>query len=195
MLGISNRWIWKCPTPKLLDFYNEHVSGNHLDVGVGTGYFLDHCTFPSKSPRIELLDLNAESLASTALRIARHQPVTHRANILEPLAIETKPFDSIGVNYLFHCLPGTMEEKAIAFDHLIPCLSPEGVIFGSTLLQGEVPRCAVAKRLMKLYNSKGIFGNESDSLENLKLELRKRFKGWHVKTIGCGALFWANDPH
>ena len=42
VLGLSNRLIWKCPTKKLLAFYNEHVSGNHLDVGVGTGYFL-HC--------------------------------------------------------------------------------------------------------------------------------------------------------
>ncbi len=27
-------------------------------------------------------------------------------------------FDSIGLNFLLHCLPGTLREKAIVFDHL-----------------------------------------------------------------------------
>ena len=36
VLGLSNRLIWKCPTQRLLDLYNENVSDRHLDVGVGT---------------------------------------------------------------------------------------------------------------------------------------------------------------
>lgn len=194
VLGISNNWIWKCPTPRLLNFYNRNISSNHLDVGVGTGYFLDHCSFPTPTPRVELLDLNADSLASTAQRIAHHKPVTHRANILEPLKIKTQPFDSIGVNYLFHCLPGTMAGKAIAFDHLNPYLSPKGVIFGSTLLQGGVPRTPGARKLMAFYNRKGIFSNTSDTLEALKHALDQRFHQWEVQAIGCAALFWAKTP-
>lgn len=38
VLGFSNTFVWRCPTRLLLEFYNEHISGNHLDVGVGTGY-------------------------------------------------------------------------------------------------------------------------------------------------------------
>ena len=60
VLGLSNRLIWKCPTPRLLTHYERHVTANHLDVGVGTGYFLDRCRFPSTTPRIALLDLNRE---------------------------------------------------------------------------------------------------------------------------------------
>ena len=46
VLGISNRYIWKCPSVRIKEHYNQHLSSNHLDVGVGTGYFLDQCRFP-----------------------------------------------------------------------------------------------------------------------------------------------------
>jgi hypothetical protein len=54
VLGFSNRLAWKCPASEMLTFYNEHVSANHLDVGVGTGYFLDKCSFPAINPHIAL---------------------------------------------------------------------------------------------------------------------------------------------
>ncbi|MCW8965760.1 MAG: methyltransferase type 12, partial [Candidatus Pacearchaeota archaeon] len=37
VLGISNQFIWKCPTKTLVNLYNENITQNHLDVGVGTG--------------------------------------------------------------------------------------------------------------------------------------------------------------
>ena len=49
VLVISNRLIWKCPSRRILELYNRHVTGNHLDVGVGTGYFLARCRFPSST--------------------------------------------------------------------------------------------------------------------------------------------------
>jgi len=33
VLGVSNRLIWRCPTPRILRLYNQHVTDNHLDVG------------------------------------------------------------------------------------------------------------------------------------------------------------------
>ncbi|HZM07834.1 MAG TPA: hypothetical protein VFC11_05185 [Methylocella sp.] len=38
VLGLSNRLIWRCPTQGLVAHYDRHVTANHLDVGVGTGY-------------------------------------------------------------------------------------------------------------------------------------------------------------
>ena len=74
VLGLSNRWIWRCPTPIQLDHYNENLSANHLDVGVGTGYFLDQCRFPVDAPRVALMDLNRNSLEFSARRLARYKP-------------------------------------------------------------------------------------------------------------------------
>ncbi len=73
--------------PHLLKHDNRHVSGNHLDVRVGTGYVLDHCQFPTKTPRLGLLDLNPTCLEMAAKRLARFQPTIFRANALEPIHI------------------------------------------------------------------------------------------------------------
>jgi 2-polyprenyl-3-methyl-5-hydroxy-6-metoxy-1,4-benzoquinol methylase len=191
VLGLSNRWIWKCPTPRLLAHYDRHVSGNHLDVGVGTGYFLDRCRFPTEAPRIALMDMNRDALQYAARRIARYEPETYVRNVLEPIDFDGAKFDSLGVNYLLHCLPGDMATKARAFDFLSPLMNPGAIVFGSTLLQGGVERSFAAQRVMAFYNSKGIFSNAQDDLEKLTRELEKRFDAVSVETVGCAALFSA----
>lgn len=191
VLGVSNRFIWQCPTDGLEQHYNKHVSANHLDVGVGTGYFLDRCRFPSPTPRVALMDLNAETLAFASQRIARYKPETYRRNVLEPIAIDAGKFDSVGINYLLHCIPGSIESKAVAFDHLKALMNPNAILFGSTLLQGGVPRSWVARRLMDLYNKKGIFANERDDLDGLQRALTRRFRNVSVQVVGCAALFSA----
>jgi 2-polyprenyl-3-methyl-5-hydroxy-6-metoxy-1,4-benzoquinol methylase len=189
VLGISNRLIWKCPTQRFLAHYNRHVSANHLDVGVGTGYFLDRCQFPAPAPRVALMDLNQNALGFAARRIARYKPETYIRNVLEPVSIDASRFDSIGINYLLHCLPGTIESKSAAFDHLKMLMNPGAVIFGSTLLHRGVARSWFAKRLMDFYNSKGIFSNGNDDAEGLKRALGQRFRSVTVEIAGCAALF------
>ena len=191
VLGVSNRLIWRCPTSRLEKLYATHITGNHLDVGVGTGYFLDRCPFPIESPRIGLMDLNELCLQRTSERIARYQPQTFPANVLEPIPLTVEPFDSIGINYLLHCLPGSMEEKAILFDHLLTWLTPGGVIFGSTLLSEGVQRGWLARRLMKTYNGSRVFSNEHDTLNGLNAALESRFDDCQIQSIGCAALFSA----
>jgi len=189
VLGVSNRFLWKCPTPRLVEHYNRHVTSNHLDVGIGTGYFLDKCRFPSATPRIALMDLNQNTLVFASRRIARYQPETFRCSVLEPIRIDAAKFDSVAVNYLLHCLPGSIESKSVAFDHLKALMNPNAVLFGSTLLQGGVPRSRFAQRLMALYNKKGIFSNQADDLDGLTQALRQRFKEVSVEVVGCAALF------
>jgi hypothetical protein len=93
------------------------------------------------------MDLNQNALNYASHRIARYKPATYVHNVLEPIAIDTLPFDSVGINYLLHCLPGTLESKSVAFDHLKTLMNPGAVFFGSTLLQGGVARSWPAKRL------------------------------------------------
>lgn len=187
--GVSNRFLWKCPTPRLEQLYNDHVSANHLDVGVGTGYFLDRCRFPSATPRIALMDLNSETLQFASRRIARYRPETYRRNVLEPIALEGARFDSVGMSYLLHCVPGSIEAKAVTFDHLKALMNPGGVVFGATLLQGGVTRNWGARRLMELYNRKGVFANREDDLAALQRALELRFVDVSVEVVGCAALF------
>ncbi len=189
VLGISNQFIWQCPTQQLVAHYQQNVTANHLDVGIGTGYFLDQCQLPAAKPRIALMDLNPHTLEFAARRLVRYQPELYRRNILEPIALDGDKFNSVGINYLLPCIPGSIESKSVAFDYLQAVMNPDAVIFGSTLLQGNVPRSWFAKRLMDVYNSKGIFSNQEDDLEGLKRGLSRRFKDVSVKVVGCAALF------
>ncbi len=189
VLGVSNRFVWNCPTQRLEEHYNRHVTVNHLDVGVGTGYFLDRCRFPSPTPHIALMDLNPDALDFASKRIARYKPTIYRRNVLEAISIDGERFDSIGINYLLHCIPGSIESKAVAFDHLKALLNPNGVLFGSTLLQRGVTRNWLAKRLMAVYNKKGIFANEHDDLDGLTSALKQRLRDVSVEVVGCAAIF------
>lgn len=187
--GVSNRFLWKCPTQRLEQHYNDHVSANHLDVGVGTGYFLDRCRFPSSSPRIALMDLNPETLQFASRRIARYRPETYRRNVLEPITLDGAKFDSVGMSYLLHCVPGRIEAKTVAFDHLKALMNPGAVLFGATLLQGGVTRNWGARRLMEIYNRKGVFSNRGDDLAGLQRALAQRFADVSIEVVGCAALF------
>ena len=189
VLGLTNRFVWKCPTQGLVAHYNRYVTTNHLDVGVGTGYFLARCQFPSGAPRIALLDINRSSLDFAAERVARYRPERYLRNVLEPVSIDAANFDSVGVNYVLHCLPGTIGAKTVMLDHLKAVMNPHAVLFGSTLLQGGVSRSWPARRLMAFYNGKGIFSNRADDLEGLKEALGQRFRDVSVEVAGCAALF------
>ncbi|WP_299019784.1 class I SAM-dependent methyltransferase [uncultured Photobacterium sp.] len=191
VLGISNSFIWRCSTRKLGAFFRRHVSLNHLDVGVGTGYYLDKY-LPESQRRVGLLDLNANSLGYASQRIARFNPERYRGNVLEPLDLTCEAFDSISVNYLLHCLPGSIGEKSILFKHLKPYLNEAGVIFGSTILGDGVQRGMTAKKLMSVYNSKGIFDNNQDSLEGLREALESHFSQVEIVVVGCVAMFRAS---
>lgn len=190
VLGFSNRFLWRCPTSELEAIYDRNVSVRHLDIGVGTGYFLDKTAWPVAAPEITLVDLNPHSLDAAARRIARYSPVTFAANVLEPLPLE-RTFDSVGLCYLLHCVPGPILEKAAMFDHLAPVMSDGATVFGATIVQGDAPRSGAAQALMNLYNRKGIFSNAEDTFEDLEAELQKRFVDVRLTRHGAVVAFEA----
>jgi len=189
VLGFSNSLVWQCPTPLLLDFYNAHISGNHLDIGVGTGYFLDRCRFPSGAPTIALLDLSPNSLAKTARRLRRFAPSCHLGNVLQPIDVGCSRFDSVALNYVLHCVPGDLRSKGVVFKHVNSLLNDGGVVFGSTILGKGIRHTLMAEKLLKIYNAKGIFSNLSDCQQDLEAGLEAQFGEYTIRIEGCVALF------
>ena len=190
VLGLSNRLLWRCPTAELRRLYDRNVSDAHLDVGVGTGYFLDKAAWPVAAPAVTLVDLNPNSLSAASRRIARYDPRCVAADILEPLPTIGR-FGSVGLCYLLHCLPGQMADKAAVFDHVLPLLSPGARVFGATIVQGDTRRSRAAQALMNAYNKRGIFSNAGDTARDLTAVLEARFSPVAVWTIGTVALFEA----
>lgn len=189
VLGLSNRYAWHCPTPSLLAHFESHVGARHLDIGVGTGYLLNHCRFPVADPVVVLADLNPASLAAAAHRIRHLHPRTHELNVLQPFALPEAPFDSVSMNYLLHCLPGRLQDKQPAVRHAVAQLKPGGVLFGATILGDGVAHNALGGLLMKAYNWRGIFSNREDSAEALLQVLRQELRDADVQVIGKVALF------
>lgn len=190
VLGFSNRFLWRCPTPELEALYARNVSARHLDVGVGTGYFLDRAPWPVAAPAVTLVDLNPHSLDAAARRIARYVPETVVADVLEPLPLQG-PFDSVAMCYLLHCLPGTLADKAVAFDHARAVMAPGAKVFGATILDDGGPLSPPARALMNFYNRKGIFSNAADGETALRGALEDRFTNVRVTRRGVVALFEA----
>lgn len=191
VLGLSNRFIWQCPTQKILDLYNRLVTDRHLDVGVGTGFYLDRARFPSNEPRIDLMDINPMALSRTAQRIRRYRPNCILQDVGGKPDGLVPRFDSIAINYLLHCLPGRLEEKGgSVLSNLVPLMSSSGgCLFGATILGAGSGHNAVSRRLLSFYNRKGIFGNLSDSEEQLEDLLKAHFDRFDLEVNGCVALF------
>jgi hypothetical protein len=192
ILGLSCSLVWKCPRRHFLDLYDQHVGSPHLDIGVGTGYFLDRCRFPIERPQITLLDPSHACLTKAARRLKRYSPQVVQANALQPLDLGTARFASIALNGVLHCLPATPETKAAVFANLKPFLEDGGVVFGSTILGSGVEHGRLAQTALARYNQEKIFTNHADDLDGLKRALTHNFADQHIDVRGSFALFTAH---
>ena len=189
LLELTCNRIWRCSIDRTLALYQRHLSSNHLEVGVGTGYFLDRSRFPRGAPRLALLDLNPHCLKHTEARLARFAPEVYSANALAPIELGVRGFDSIAINYVLHCMAGALPEKGIALANLKRLLNPGGVLFGSTVLRKGVPCDLRARVFMRLYNARKVFCNLQDSLAGLTEALEANFRDIQLDIIGCVAQF------
>ena len=190
VLGISNRFAWQCPTREVLQpFFDRNVGARHLDVGVGTGYYLANAGLPDTT-QVTLLDLNPSSLEAAKQRFGRVDTQTLQHDVFVPLGTaQHGRFDSISLFYLLHCLPGTMADKGAVFANLKPCLKSGGVLFGATILGDAAGHNGFGRKLIEVYNKKGIFCNRSDTVEGLRSALALHFRDVHIEVVGKVALF------
>jgi hypothetical protein len=191
--GLSNRFAWRCPTQALLRLYSANLSSNHLEAGVGTGSLIDRAG-KVDFQRLVLLDINRNCLAAAQRRLARFRPQIREASLFDPLPGEFGLFESIGLTYVLHCLPGRLPEKLSVLDRLRPLMAERGVLFGATILGRGVEANGAARALFRLYNRKGVFNNLEDDGEALEAGLRQRFADVEVERKGCVALFRVGSP-
>jgi hypothetical protein len=118
----------------------------------------------------------------------------YRRDVLRPLDIDAPPFASIGLMYVLHCLPGDLAAKAVVLDNLNAFLGPAGVLFGATILSDGVYVNRAARKLMKIYNAKGIFSNADDHLDALRTVLAETYAEVQIDVVGCVALFSTRRP-
>jgi len=192
--GLSHRFVWQCPTKTvLLPFYKEHLGPKHLDVGVGTGFFIARAGLTS-SHQVGLLDLNENCLRAAAAQVKQAKVRTFRRDIMQPSSEPADTgYDSISLFHVLHCLPVTMDDKETAIANLKRYLSKTGVLYGVTILGEEAGHKPIGRMLLKLYNDKGIMHNMADTLDGLQLMLGRQFRNVQIRRHNKVALFVARN--
>ncbi|WP_186356539.1 class I SAM-dependent methyltransferase [Streptomonospora sp. PA3] len=191
-------WAWGPRLDRVLAFVREHLSAEHLEVGVGTGLLLERADRPGGFTRLHLLDANSGPLQETADRLSRFAPATTRADALEPWTGVEGSFASVGCMNVVHCLPDPGQRgiaaKTALFDSVARVLRPGGVFFGATLMNRGVRgrwRRPLAVLMMALYNRLAWFSNRADTADDLAAALRERFDDVEVWTEGSLVLWRA----
>jgi SAM-dependent methyltransferase len=187
------QYFWGCKPARLVKFYSDNLSGKHLDVGVGSGYLLRHGIKNPKDIDLSLMDLNENCLNKTEQAIYPIQAKTYQRNILVDIEGIPESYQSISVNYVMHCVPGSFKEKGIAFKHLKKLLRDDGILFGSSVVSKGVKKPCHSAVLMWVFNTIGLFDNSNDSLEDLTSVLKQYFKHVEIVESGPTVLFRVSD--
>lgn len=182
-------YIWQCDTESIVKRYRQNLSNNHMEVGVGTGFLIKRSKPACQQFSLTLMDFNKSCLFKSADYLHEYHPDLQLQNILEPFQQNRKHYDSIGMNYMLHCVPGNFVTKAVVFDHVYNALNHGGVFFGMTLLNKGSHRNTLSKMLMKCLNTFRIFTNQNDNLDDFVTALRQRFNNAEISIQGS-AVIW-----
>jgi SAM-dependent methyltransferase len=192
VLGFVSWFVWHCPIEPVLDGYRQHARDNHLDIGPGTGYFIDKSGLPHGS-RVTIVDPNRNVLRHATRKLRRLDVTAVQADVLKPLPVQG-PFDSAALNLVLHCLPGPMSRKATAVANVAATLAPDGVLFGATVLGRSGDHSWLARRVLSAFNWRGAFDNLDDTEEGIREILAASFEEVVLETVGSAAIFSARGP-
>lgn len=194
VLGLYARWVWRVPSRLMVERYQRHVVPGHLDVGPGTGWFIERAGLPLGA-EVTLVDANADVLAYASKRVRKAGLIatTVRADVTRPLPLQRR-YPSVGCSFLLHCLPGPPARKTTALRHLSDVLEPEGVLFGSTILSDPEQHTAVSRTLLRALNRKGIFSNRDDTSDAIRAALTAVFEDVTFEVVGAGVIFTGRHP-
>lgn len=194
ILKLSSVLIWRCRTQRLIQLYRSHVSRQHLEVGVGTGYLLNRAVFPSHWVTLHILDCNAKVLRHAYYRLARYNPVMVLCDLMSDDWPALPKQQSIGMNYVWHALEGSLQERGRVFGKLAAQLSENGVLFGSSVvgIHDRMPK--LSQQVSRHWLRVGLFNNQSDQPDTLRAILKEYFLEVSVWQEGQVMLFVAKHP-
>jgi hypothetical protein len=191
VMGVLARHVWGCPADRFVEHYRRHITSNHADIGVGTGYCLDRCGFATPDPRLVLIDLQLNCLEYAARRLARYRPQILRRDVLQPMPKLSRRFDSVALGGVLHCLPGGMRDKGRVFDSLQSLMHPGSKLFGYSLVIDPARRRLRGEVVLDLLNNLRVIDNSGDRASDLARELSSRFAQSSVEQVGYLAFFSA----
>jgi hypothetical protein len=130
------------------------LKSNHLEIGPGSGYFLNPSNHNKNINKLKLMDINLPILKYSKNNLLKCYPnvkiIEH--NIFED-KIELGDIESVGINYLLHCVPGNLEKK---IDKLVSNLPDNINIFGSSVINDTDKQNILSNLELKFLNKYGM---------------------------------------
>jgi hypothetical protein len=189
VLGFNNRFVWRCPTERLVRHFIENTEDEHCDIGVGTGYFLHarHVRRPFRA--LHLVDANPQAIRTVRARLGFPAITDQIANIMQPIGEGPCRFRSISANYLIHCLNGTIDEKRILLENIRILALPGARVFGATIVNDARLQNALSRHFLTFFNARNVFDVTTDTLEAVKALLSEYLEELLFEVEGCVLIF------
>ncbi|KAL9002559.1 MAG: hypothetical protein Q9188_004521 [Gyalolechia gomerana] len=200
VLGVVSSLAWACSVRSFtVPWCRRSIrKGEHLDIGVGTGYCLTKADL--SGVKLTLVDLNPDSLTTTKNRLVDQGKVKAEEtrcllhDITRPLPPSCPKFNSVSLYYLLHCMPGPMPAKTAVFSHLKNSMTPDGVISGTSVLGKGVSHNLFGRIIMFWMNRNGWFDNRGDNAEDFTEALKEHFHFVETRIEGVVFVWRASKP-
>lgn len=183
---INCNYAWRCNKSNIFNLYKNNIKSNHLEIGPGSGYFLMQ-NDNLKIRNLYLMDINQpilnESKKNLELKYSNTQVINHDI-FKKPIKIEN--LESVGINYVLHCVPGNLEYK---FENLLKNLPTNVNIFGATVINDSDKQTSLSQAELYFLNSKGIFNNNQDYSEDFLNFMLNQKINFNHKIIGNVLIF------
>lgn len=183
---INCHYVWKCNEKHIFLHYEKNIGRNHLEIGPGTGYFLQR-----KYPvfHLTLMDINKDTLQYTKKNLKgnyQHISVIEHDIFKQPKRLDR--VNSVGINYVLHCVPGTLETKLETLINNIH-VGKDTTFFGATVIQDDTNQNFLSRTELYLLNKYKIFHNQNDYIKNGILVFEKNGFYYEYNVIGNVFLF------
>ena len=189
---INCKYIWKCPSNIIFNNYRNNCSKYHVEIGPGTGYYLKNIGLSSKIKELTLIDINNQILnySKNNLKSEYSNINVLNYNIFNEKIPEKINFNSVGINYVLHCIPGSLQKKV---DTLIKNLGNNDYkLFASSIICDPLHMNILAEYELIMLNSLGIFNNNNDTYEELQEYLENSKLDYKLYREGYAAIIDIN---
>ena len=181
--NINCKYVWKCDQNNIINMYKKNISPNHIEIGPGTGHFLKNHKFNN----LTLIDVNKDILLECRENLKNNCKNINiiNTNIFEKNnKIAINNYDSVGMNYVLHCVPNNL---STSIDNLVDNIPKKDYkIFGSTVIPNST--YTLANLEIFLLNKMKIFNNEKHTFNDIESYIKKYFNH-KIKRIGHSYLF------